>query len=109
MSASDLDEFLVHTVTVETWQGTTATGVEQYAAAVTIPCYLESARKLVAVGDGEHVRFATTLYAHPQHGPVFQPRSRVHIDDHPTPGRVVEVNVNTLTADFPEHVEVHIE
>lgn len=107
MSASDLDEFLVHTVTVETFLGTTATGVETYAAAVTVPCYLEGASKLVAEGDGEHVRFVSTLYAHPQYGPTFPPRSRVTLDGRP--GRVIEVNVNTLTADFPEHVEVHIE
>jgi hypothetical protein len=119
MSATDdlLAEYFVHAATVETYLGTNGLGVETYAAPFTLDpatnggCFIEGQRHLVTGADGETVTSGSTLYCHPDHAGRFEPRSRVTIayPSRTVETRVVTLNINDLTDEFPQHVAVSLE
>lgn len=113
MSADDLADFMVHSVAVETFQGRGATGTEAFGEPYTVPCFLEGSQHLVRGGGGEQILSGSVLYCHPDHAARFAPRSRVTVatpDGQPeVHTRVIVTNVNDLSDDWPEHVEVRLE
>jgi len=105
MSASDLADMYVHTASVETYTGTTADGVDLYAAAVNVACYAEGQRRVVLNADGEQVVSETTLYADPASAATFAPLSRVTVLGDTS--RVIRVNTFTSGAlDLPDNIAV---
>jgi hypothetical protein len=80
--AEDVENFYVHTVEVETFQGTGAYG-DVYAPPVThspatgTGVFLESKRRLVRDKSGQEVISETTLYMLPAQAGLYEPDSRV--------------------------------
>jgi hypothetical protein len=115
MSAHDLDEFFVHTASVETWLGTGSNGDVYASPAVVIQCFADDARKLVRNANGEQVVSETTLYTTNDHVALFVEKSRVTFLNDPdgdgiVPSRtalVIKVNANDSGAlDLPDHLAV---
>jgi hypothetical protein len=74
--SGDLTDFYVHQVTVETFEGTGASG-PVYAAPATVQCYLDSSTKLIRAGDGEQVVSSSRVYCSVADAWRFTPDSRV--------------------------------
>jgi hypothetical protein len=55
---------LVHTASVEPYQGSGAYG-DVYGAAVNVPCFYEGVRRLVRDSDGTEVVSEATIYVNP--------------------------------------------
>lgn len=81
----DLDDFYVHTATVETFTGTDGYGRDQFAGIITLSpaseygCFVEQKRRMVRDKDGAEVISETSLYAPPAVAPLCTPGSRVII------------------------------
>lgn len=69
---------LLHTVTVEPYQGQGGRGAV-YGAAVAVRGYLEAKSDLVRTADGTETVASTTFYC--DRGPVIPPESRVTLPD----------------------------
>lgn len=78
---TDLSDFWVHAVGLETYQGTSGAGVRLYAVSVTIPCYVERKRQFVRSANGEQVISSTQVYADVTLKAVLAPESRVTLDE----------------------------
>lgn len=68
--------YLVHEVTVETFQGSTAYG-PQHAAPATRQALVDEKRQLVRDGNGQEVVSETRLFLRRVHAADFAPESRV--------------------------------
>ena len=101
-----LDDFYVHTVSVETKTGSGAYG-DVYAAPADVPCWLEPKRRLVRNKDGQEVLSSSFLSCDVAHAPKFEPDSKVTHD-----GRTAYViGVNTFTSgplELPDHLEIDL-
>lgn len=104
--SGDIADFFVHTVQVETFQGTGAAG-PVYAAPATVACYLDSSNQLVRNGTGEQVVSSTRVYCAVGDAGRFTPDSRVTAG-----GRAAQViTTNQLDAPglgLPEHTVVYL-
>ncbi|WP_350347258.1 hypothetical protein ABIQ69_11515 [Agromyces sp. G08B096] len=105
---SDLDDFFVHTVTVEAFQDTNGYGEPQYAAPAVVACFTEAKRRLVRSSTGEEVVSETTLYTDASHETKFPPGSRV------TVGADVAtvITAGAFTSgdlDLPDHLVVNLD
>lgn len=104
---SGIEEFYVHTATVETFTGAGAFG-DTYASPQTIACYADDTRKLVRDSTGEQVVSETTLYTYPQFGGLFTPETKVTLAGGRT-ALVVKTNTNDSGAlGLPDHVAVSL-
>jgi hypothetical protein len=108
------DFFTIHTFVVETFLGAGASG-NVYAAAVTVPCFSDDARRLVRNKDGEQVISESILYTYLENAPLFTPGTRVTVlsdadTDELDPSRAALVTRVTAydagTLSLPEHVAV---
>lgn len=112
MSASELDEFYVHTLTVATYRGTNGYGEDVYAAPFTIApplgCMIEPKRRLVRDQNGAEVVSETTIYTYPTHTARFVPGSRVTVGT--DVATVITVAVfETGDLDLPDHIVVNLD
>lgn len=104
-----VSRFFVHTVTVETFLGTSGYGVDQFAAPVTLSppngCFVDNARHLVRSTTAEEVLSEATLYTFVANAALFAPNSRVTVNGVQT--RVIKTNPNTSgSLRLPDHVAV---
>lgn len=107
MSANDIADFYVHTASVEMFLGTTGYGVDQFASAVIVACFIDGSRKLVRSPTGDQVVAESTLYTYPINAPLFVTDSRVTTSDGVS--RVIKANSNTSGAlDLPDHVAISL-
>lgn len=107
---SELAEFWVHTVTVETYTGTTGSGAPGYAAPQTVNVFTEGKRRFVRGVDGQQVVSETTVYGDPSLAAQFKPGSRVTLPDRATPTTVLTLDVNDSQGlDLPDHVAVFLQ
>lgn len=79
---SAIDDFYVHTVTVETLTGTDGYGREIFAAPVILTppdtgVFVEQKRRMVRDANGAEVISETTVYGRPEAAGQFLPGSRV--------------------------------
>lgn len=103
---SDLEDFYVHTVSVETKAGTGAYG-DVYAAPVDVPCWLEPKRRLVRNKDGQEVLSTSFLSCDIAHSSTFTPDSKVSHGG--TTAYVIGVNSLTSGAlELPDHLEIDL-
>lgn len=107
----ELADFYVHTVTVETFQGTDGYGRDSFAAPVVLApatsngCLVESVRRLVRSKDGAEVISETTIYTYPAAATLFTPDSRVTIGT--AVARVIVAALSTSGAlGLPDHLTV---
>ncbi len=107
MSAQDMAEFYVHTVTVEMFLDTSGYGVDLFSAPVNILGFADDTRKLIRNGAGEQVVSESTVYTYPVNAPLFVADSRVTIGGNIS--RVIKTNTNDSGAlDLPDHVAVSL-
>jgi hypothetical protein len=101
-----IEDFYVHTVTVETWLGTGAAG-DVYQIPATVPGFLEGKNVLVRDATGQQVVASSTFYCSTADGAKFTPDSKVT-----TGGRVSHVigqNVNDAPGlDLPDHAAIYL-
>lgn len=103
---NDLDDFWVHTVTVEMFLGAGAYG-DVYAAPVTVIGFMDGTRKIVRSATAEQVVSESTFYTYPITGPLFVPDSRV------TQGSEVSYVIKNNTndsgvLDLPDHAAINL-
>lgn len=103
----DIDDFYVHTVTVETYQGTNGYGEDTFAAPVTVVGFLDDSRRLVRGADAEQVISESQFYTRPENGALFTAESRVTADG--SVSRVIRTNVNMSgNLDLPDHAVISL-
>jgi hypothetical protein len=103
MSADDLEEFYVHTVDVETFEGGGSWG-ESYTPHPGLRCFIDDSRRLVRDGQGAEVVSETTITAPPEYAPLFTPGSRV-ILPHRAASVITVAVAESGGLDLPDHVE----
>ena len=104
---SGIEDFYVHTVTVETHLGTGANG-DVYAAPQTVPGLLQGEVKLIRSTDGTQVVSASQFYCSIADGAKFTPDSRVTVASGRT-AQVIIVNSNDAPGlGLPEHTAVYL-
>lgn len=105
MNGEDLSDLMVHTVTVETLQGSTGWGQSWTGPSDEVPCFVDDQHRMVRDTSGTEQVSTATVYAPTQHAALFTPGSRVALAS-----RTAEViGVNTRTSGvlgLPDHVEV---
>jgi len=110
--SDELDDFYVHTVTVEKFTGTSGYGEDQFDAPVTLApptagCFIEQRRRLVRDKTGAEVVSETTLYTYPAAADRFTPDSKVTIGT--TVARVITIAVSDSgDLDLPDHIAVNL-
>lgn len=101
MSADDLADFWVHTVTVEALTGSGGMG-DTYAAPASLICFVDDKRRLVRAASGEEIISESTLYA--PAGTELPDQSRVTLPS----GRVATVISTSIfdsaALDLPDHI-----
>ena len=103
----DLEDFYVHTVTVETYQGTNGYGEDVFTAPATVVGFLDDSRRLVRTQVSEQVISEAQFYTRPENGALFTPDSRVTVDG--VASRVIRTNVNTSgNLDLPDHAVISL-
>lgn len=97
--------WFVHTVTVETFQGSGAYG-DVFAAPVAVKGFLSGARKLVRDSTGQQVVAESSFYTSLANAALFTPDTRVTSSG--AVARVITVSVNDSGGLMPnvEHVAV---
>ena len=102
----DLDDFYVHTLTVETLTGTGSLG-DVYAAPVSVPGWLEDKRRLVRDKNGQEVVSSSFFSCDNTHLSKFTPDTKVTIS-----GRTAFVigvaNYTSGALDLPDHLEIDL-
>jgi hypothetical protein len=105
MSATDLEEFYVHTVTVEMYLGQNGYGEDQFAAPVDIIGWMDGTRRLVRDKDGQQIVSESLFCTYPVNAPLFVADSRVTYGG--VAARVIRTNsLDSGALDLPDHVEV---
>lgn len=103
--SDDLDELLMHEVTVDTWQGVGAYGDVYAPTSGPVPCYLDEKRQLVRDEHGTETTSEAAVFVSLQDGEAFTPGSRVHLD-----GRdayvISRARRDGDALDLPSHTEV---
>lgn len=102
----ELDDFYVHTVSVETFLGTGAAG-DLYSDPATVPGWLEDKRRLVRDKDGQEVVSMTQFMCDNAHLPLFAPDTRVTLPNR----KAFVIGVGNYTSgalELPDHLEIDL-
>ncbi|MDP9185624.1 MAG: hypothetical protein M3O29_08160 [Actinomycetota bacterium] len=103
---TELDEFYVHTLTVETFEGSGAAG-DVYSNPQYVPGFFEGKVTLVRDAAGQEVVSSSRFFTDTDYADIFTPDTRVTID-----GRVSYV-VSQARHDsgalhLPDHAEIYL-
>lgn len=110
MTVTDLGDFWVHTVSVNTYQGTTGAGVKSYAAPAARVGFVERKRRLVRDGNGTQVVSESTYYGDSGQAVDFPPQSQVTLPGETKPTTVIVCAVNDGgDLDLPDHIAVALQ
>ena len=105
-AVTELDEFYIHTVAVETYEGSGAAG-DVYALPQYVTGFLEGQVKLIRDATGQQVVASSRFFTDTEYAGIFTPDSRVTID-----GRVsyvISQNRNDSGAlHLPDHAEIYL-
>jgi len=102
-----MDEFYVHTATVEMFLGQSGYGEDKFAPPVAVPCFADGARKLVRGGDGAQIVSESTLYTYPIYAPLFASDSRVTLNG--AESRVIKLaTLDSGALDLPDHIAINL-
>ena len=103
MSTEEIEEFFVHTVTVETYLGTNGYGEDVFDTPVSVDGFLLESRRLVRDKTGAQVVSGSTFHAAPADAAQFLPDSKVTVNGNAT--RVITCALNTSgDLDLPDHM-----
>lgn len=99
--------FFVHTASVSTFLGSTATGAK-LADPVDDACFIEDDQKLVVNASGEQVASSAVLYARRSSAALYAPGSEVTSSILPGRARrVISIHVyDSGSLGLPDHVQV---
>lgn len=99
----ELDEFWVHEIEVQTYQGPGPFG-DEYGPPVVVPCFADHKRQLVRDSNGREVTSEATIIGPAEDGERFKPGSLVDLG-----GRertVISLAVRASgPLDLPDHFE----
>lgn len=103
---SDFDEFMVHTVTVETYAGEGPFGNTTSPESDPIPCLIEDSEGLTRTATGDTVTTTATVWIMDTTvRDLFTPESIVHLNGRTaTVLRVEDADSGTLN--LPDHLKV---
>lgn len=105
-TAVELEEFYVHTITVQTLIGDDSWG-PSYEATENVRCFIDETRTIVRDAQGAEVISETTVTAPPEYAGIFLPGSLVML-----PTREATVikagHASSGPLDLPDHVEVSL-
>ncbi len=107
MSADELTEFFVHTVTVETFEGSGPYGDVYLPTSDPIPCFIDEKRRFVRSSTGEQIVSETTLWMSKTHYGAFKPESLVQVNGHPSTV-ITRSLADSGEMDLPDHVSVNL-
>jgi hypothetical protein len=100
----DLDEFWVHTITVETLLGEGGNGT-LYAPPVDVPCFIDGGVKVVRTATGEQAVVNAPIYAAREHAGTLTAGSRVTMRG--AKSRILAATVyDSGELDLPDHVQI---
>lgn len=106
MSADDLEEFYVHTVTVDVVTSGGPWG-DEVTTSDPLRCFVADKRVFVRDENGTEVVSSTTITAPPEYRELFTPGATVHL-----PHRDAEViavaNADSGPLDLPDHIAVNL-
>ena len=106
MSAQDLEDFYVHTVTVDVVTGGGPWG-DNVQESDPLRCFIDESRSFVRDNNGAEVVSSTTITAPPEHAALFTPGVTVHLPHRDA--RVIAVAVaDSKALDLPDHIEVSL-
>lgn len=97
---------LVHTVTVEAWEGRGPYG-DTYAAPTTVRCFLDEQTRMVRDAAGEQVTSSSTFYARPD--AICPAKSRVTLPSGRTTTAIAAYRRDGGGLPTPDHVEVQLQ
>jgi hypothetical protein len=99
------EEFMVHTVTVETHGGEDPLGNTHTTLSDPVQGFLDDTRALVRNAAGDQVVSESTFYTGKEHKDLFAPESLVHLPDRVA--TVIRVKVaDSGPLGLPDHVAV---
>jgi hypothetical protein len=103
---TDFDEFYIHTLIVETFEGSGAAG-DIYSVPQYVPGFLEGKVTLVRDATGQQVVSSARFFTYPEYTDIFTPDTRVTID-----GRVSYVisqsRHDSGALHLPDHAEIYL-
>lgn len=105
-TADELEEFYVHTVTVNTLTGAGAWG-DTYETHAGVRCFIDETRALVRDAQGSEVISETTLTLPTEYAGIFLPGSTVDLPDR-TATLIKAGAATSGPLDLPDHIEVHL-
>ena len=109
MSATDLDGFFIHQVTVKRWQGVTGRG-PSYAATTTPMGWVDDEQRLVRDADGNEVVSSTSVFL-PATEANVPPKSLVTLPavfgggERPV---LASSRAESGALDLPDHIELNL-
>lgn len=98
--------FFVHTVTVETFSGTSSDG-DVFASPVAKKCFREDKTRLIRDATGEQIVSQTTLFGPLSDLAAYVTDSRVTLPSRQS--RVIVAMARDSGGRFPDHAEIHLE
>lgn len=103
-AAEDLEEFYVHTVTVDVVTGGGPWG-DEVTTSDPLRCFVDDSRSFVRDSNGVEVVSSTTITAPPEYRENFTPGTTVHLPHRDA--QVIAVAVaDSAALDLPDHIEV---
>lgn len=107
MSVYDMDEFYVHTITVELPNGKNGDGVDQFLAPVNLIGWLSGKQQLVRDATGNQVMSPATFTTYPLYAAMFDLDARMTANG--VVRRVLALNLNDSgSMDLPDNLEVNL-
>lgn len=104
---SDLDEFYVHTATVEKYLGRTGSGGESWVTGVDKAGFLDDERRLILSATGEQIVSSSVWYTDLADADLYVFKSKVTANGRTA--QVLEVKRRDGgTLDLPDHLEVSL-
>lgn len=103
----DLAEFLVHTVTVEPFEGESGYGGPVYGPPVDTTCFVDETTRMVRDGNGTETVSSTTIYA-AKDAPITG-GSRVTLPSGDATTVISTSRHNSGPLDLPDHLEAACE
>lgn len=106
MSANDLEDFYVHTVTVDVVTSGGPWG-DEVTTSEPLRCFIDDSRSFVRDSNGTEVVSSTTITAPPEYAALFTPGASVHLPNR-TASVIAVAVADSKDLDLPDHIEVSL-